>query len=97
MHFYHLTFEQVSEMPYRRFTFLNRCVDRIGAEQDIRTLRVLAAVTSGENYAQQMDVLEKNLGEIVRFKRKHITATTLDINTPDPAFDREGLHALRGM
>lgn len=97
MHFYHMAFERVMEMPYRRFVFMNRCIDRIGAEQDIRTLRVLAAVTSSETYVSELEALEKRVGEIVTFKRALVTATTLEIETIDPAFDREGLDELRSM
>lgn len=86
-------------MPVKRFWFYNKQVDRLAAEDDLRTLHLLGSATSNDAYKKAHEGLRKQMGEIFVIAPE---ASTLVINTettnePDPAFNRAGLHALRSM
>lgn len=81
--------------PIKRFWFLNRSIDRLQAEQDLRMIQIAASAGSQDGYSSLVDRLNKSMGEIVVFEQSMKTLN-LDDDTLDPQFDRQGLHALMG-
>jgi hypothetical protein len=90
---YSMDFDQLLATPIKRFWFLNRQVDRLRAEEELRQISLLAAAGSQESYTKAIENLEKSLGEIAVFQP---VAKVFDIKTQgrDPEFDQAGLHAL---
>ncbi|GAA4525522.1 hypothetical protein GCM10023174_10260 [Chelativorans composti] len=85
------------KMPLRRFWFFVSQVDRLRAEEEIRQLRVLAAVTSSDAYKKAIEVLQEEMGEIYIWEPLKVPPEMrVDPETGlDPEFDREGLRALK--
>lgn len=80
-------------MPVKRFWFYNRQVDRIAAEESLRFIDLLAAVTSKEAYGERVKALEKQMGEIYVLVPEE---TTLEVNSGlDPEFQVDKLKALQ--
>lgn len=94
MKFYGYDREKTLGLKIKWFWYLNRQIDRLRAEDDIRHLRLLASVGSEEAYKQTYDGLNTSLGQIsvIDEERRSIN---LDENGQDPAFDRTGLQKLR--
>lgn len=82
----------------KRFWFYHKQVDRIRAEEDLRSLHLLAGVTSQEGVKALQERLAEQLGEVLVFQP---VAPALNVNTnsdtneADPSFEREKLEALR--
>lgn len=83
-------------MPMRRFWFLNRQIDRIQAEQDLRHVQAVSASVSQDGYKKVFDTLQKTLGEIVVFEPS-VNMLNLDDNAPDPEFDRVAFDNLKKL
>ena len=90
-----IPYDALLKTPIKRFWFLNRQVDRLRAEDDLRRMKVLVAVNSNESFQQALDGFTKQMGTIAVFEEK----TRELVNDPetglDPEFDRAGLHALK--
>lgn len=83
-------------MPVKRFWFYNRQVDRLAAEEDLRMINLLVAVTSSEAYGKAVEGLRKSMGEIYVAMPVHHTMTVNgDDGEMDPEFDRSALLALK--
>lgn len=84
-------------MPIKVFWYLNKQVDRLRAEEELRQASILAAITSQEGYEKALENLRGQLGEIAVFEPS-VTTLNLDAATDeglDPEFDRAGLMALK--
>ncbi len=83
-------------MPMKRFWFYHRQIDRIRAEEDLRSLHLMAGVTSQEGLDQLQQRLTQQLGEIIVWQPP---TQALNVNTnpnePDPTFERDKLESLR--
>lgn len=64
MSHYSLTDRYVINMPIKRFWLLSSCIDRMNAADDIRGIRVAAAVLSKESYEEVSSHLTETIGEI---------------------------------
>lgn len=74
-------------------------MDRLQADDDIRQLTLLGAVTSDKSFKDQLGHLRKTLGEIAVYEpvaQKLVVANVQEAKH-DPEFDRGGLHALAGL
>jgi hypothetical protein len=82
--------------PIKFFWFLHKQIDRLRAEEDLRSLHLMAGVTSQEGVTQLQQRLTETQGQILVFQP---SVQVLDVNTnpnePDPTFEREKLEALR--
>lgn len=66
MHFYHLTFDQVMDMPFTRFVVLQRCAVIIELEQEARALGVHHAGKPGDrikDITKRLQELDKTRSE----------------------------------
>lgn len=72
MHFYSMSDEQVLKMPARRFWTLERQINRIRAESDLRQISTMSANNSADNHTQVRDRLVLELGDTAQFKRNLI-------------------------
>lgn len=80
------------------FWFMNRQVDRLQAEDDLRQLHLLGAATNQEGYSKAIEQFRKTMGEIVVFGPSEKTLEILiDPEVPDPSFERDKLHALKDL
>jgi len=80
--FYGMSDVQVLEMPVKRFWLLSSCVDRMKSADDIRSIRVAAAVLDQESYKTTLESLSESVGSIA--------------NKTDE-IDREGLDRLKAI
>jgi hypothetical protein len=85
--FYSLGYEGGLKLPIRAFWRLNSEIDRIEADQDRRTLRLLLAVNSGETAQGMLKELNERIGEVV--KSQNVLARTAE--------HQAGIEELRGM
>ncbi len=70
--FYHMTYQEVMEMPISGFWMYAKQMDRIRAEEELRAIKVGAAASSPEfakHYGQQ---LTEDLGEFVTAPKPEI-------------------------
>jgi hypothetical protein len=81
-------------MPAKRFWFYNNQVERMMAEQDLRTLELLALSHSGEGIQKAFERLVAERGQIFVYQpiEKQLN---LDDDSLDPEFNRDGLAALK--
>ncbi|NIH77429.1 tetrahydromethanopterin S-methyltransferase subunit G [Ochrobactrum sp. P20RRXII] len=78
------------------FWLHNRTIDRLRAEEDLRQIQVLAAVTSKDSYDSVVERLTKFLGRTVEFDEADKYELVIDPKTGrDVTFDHEGLKALK--
>ena len=76
-------------MPVTRFWLLSRTIDRIAAEEMIRSVQVAASVQSAEGFKDLMTQLNAQMGVVVEIdQKKKIMSEKLD---------RAGLAALKAM
>lgn len=80
-------------MPVTRFWMMQRNIDRITAEESIKSLTVSASSQSGEGFKKGMEDLREQLGDIVVYRH----AETVTGSRQDDEFDRAGLAMLRAM
>lgn len=66
MSHYSLTDKHIVDMPIKRFWLLSGSIDRMYASNDIRAIRVAAAVLSNEAYEEISSHLAETVGEISR-------------------------------
>lgn len=92
---FHFGFDELLDMPIKRFWFINSQIERLWAEKELRDVMVHAAVTSSEAFKTASERLERTMGTIVVFKPEPV-ALVIDTRTgTDKSFDRAGLHALK--
>jgi hypothetical protein len=84
-------------MPIKRFWFYHKQVDRLAAEEDLRMLNLLAAVTSSEAYGNTVEKLRRSMGEIYVMMPVQNTLVVVDgkVEELDPEYDRGALLALK--
>jgi hypothetical protein len=93
--------EYVLKMPVKRFWFYTKQVDRLAADEDLRMLSLLGAVTSSEGYKQRFDYLTKAVGEISVLMPEDPVfnldedGQPVDTSEMDPEFDRAAFHAFK--
>lgn len=93
--FYGFEYDALLNYPWKRFLYLQRQIDRIQAEEDLRQVQLLGMATSQDGYAAITERLSKQMGEIAVYE-PGITMLNLDDDQLDPEFNREALHALKG-
>lgn len=81
-------------MPVTRFWMMQRNIDRIAAEESIKSLTVSASSQSGEGYKKGMEDLRKQLGDIVVYRHAQVSAGPQE-NEEGP--DRAGIAMLKAM
>ena len=86
MRFYGANLNEVMNMPIRTFWFMNTCVDRLRAEEDMRQLSIASSAQSSDGYERKQESLNLQIGEVVKY---------------DPIIsavrDQEGFDELRGL
>ncbi len=80
--FYGLTDTHVLKMPIKRFWLLSGSIDRMKSADDIRSIRVAAAVLDDESYKKTLQSLSSSVG---------------DIATKVNEIDRDGLERLKAI
>ena len=80
--FYGLTDAHKLKMPIKRFWLLSSSIDRIKSADDIRSIRVAAAVLDQDAYKTTLQSLSESVGAV---------ATKTD------EIDREGLEQLKAI
>lgn len=80
--FYGLTDAHTLKMPIKRFWLLSSSIDRIKSADDIRSIRVAAAVLDQDAYKTTLQSLSESVGAV---------ATKTD------EIDREGLEQLKAI
>lgn len=93
---YGFTWDELAKLSIKRFWFLNRSIDRLRAEEDLRRIQLLASVGSSEAYKSATEHLDAQMGTIAVMEDKR-TELVLDDNGQDPEFDRAGLQKLKMM
>lgn len=76
-------------MPIRRFWLLHKNVDRLAAEESIRTATIGASVQSGEGMQTLMAGLKTQMGKVA------VIDEAARANSEQ--LDRTGLHALKAI
>lgn len=96
LQFYGIDYDRLLKTPVRRFWFLNRQIDRIQAEKELRQVQVVGSTTNQETWKNTVEGLQRTMGEIVVYEP---SSPVLDIASDgrDPDFDREGFERLRAM
>lgn len=96
---YSLSYREVLNTPKKVFFWMLNQAHRIDAEEDLRMLRVLAAVNSNqEGYNSISKGLTELLGVTLEYKTGgsgKVPKIEVDENGLDPEFDREALRALK--
>jgi hypothetical protein len=92
MRFYGLSDERLLKMPLRRFWLLNKNIDRLRAEEDLRMLSVALHAASGESAGDLSEKLMKQMGTVVEFDEAKRALTQANAER-----DRDGLMALKHM
>jgi hypothetical protein len=87
--------DEVLKMPIKRFWFYNKQVERMAAEEDLRMIELLAAVTSSEAYGKKLEDLRNIKGEIYVLMPETPTLVLDGNDEMDPEFDRAAFHALK--
>jgi len=93
--FYQLDYDHLLSYKWKRFLFLNKQIDRLQAEEDLRLVQLFSAAGSQEGYTALTERLQRQMGNVAVYEQT-ITVLNMDDNSLDPEFDREGLHALMG-
>lgn len=89
-------FEELMQIPLKRFWFLANQVDRLRAEQEIRQLQLLGSAQSGDAYKEAIKALKNEMGTVFVWSKNESTEIRIDPKTGlDPEFDRAGLQALK--
>lgn len=89
------TWDELAKLSIKKFWFLNRSIDRLRSEEDLRRIQLMASVGSSEAYSSALNSLQTQMGTIAVMEDKR-TVLVLDENGMDPEFDRAGLRALKG-
>jgi len=89
MRFYGMSDQALFEMPARRFWLLHRSIDRIAAEETVRSAQVAAAAQNGESFTQFVADLRTQMGDVVKIDRA-AKAMTAEL-------DRQGLATLKAL
>lgn len=80
---------KVLGLPIRTFWLFSKNVDRLSAERDLRLMQVMASAQSAEAYGKTYDLLERQMGQVVKFDQVAIAQTE--------QLDRAGLAELQSM
>jgi hypothetical protein len=86
---YRLSYQETMDLPAPVFWMLNKNIDRLRAEDDVRSLQTAIAAQSGESAQKHLDALHKQMGKVVEVDE---VAEAMNAE-----YDREGLLALKGM
>lgn len=89
MRFYGLSDRQVLEMPVTRFWLLHRSVDRIAAEESIRSAMIGASVQSGDGLSALLTDLRKQMGTVVDMDQVAVAM--------EAKLDKQGFAALKNL
>lgn len=73
---------------------MNRQIDRIEAERDLKQIQLLAAAGSADGYNKLVEQMNNTVGKIVVYEPS-IKRLNLDDDSPDPEFDRAAFEALK--
>jgi hypothetical protein len=65
--FYAMNYQEVRKLPVETFWMLNKNIDRIAAENDMRAAQIGIQVQSGEGFKDLMDNLRKQLGVVFTY------------------------------
>jgi hypothetical protein len=84
-----MNYKDVLSMPLRTFWMMNKNIDRIMAEADMRMLSVVAYAQSGDGIEDFTKKLRDQVGKIVE-----IDAAKMAMSE---TYDREGLLALKAL
>lgn len=91
-HFYATNIDAVLGMPIRRFWFMNGCIERVAAQNDIRSLTIAAmAQSTGEAGRNYHDRLVLNVGEIYTYSDEYNS----DKGLPNAERDQAGFEELK--
>lgn len=83
-------------MPIKRFWFMSNMVERLWAERDLRTVRLMASVGTPDHFKMVNENLLKERGQIYVFETTAPNELVLDpVTGLDVNFDRAGLKALK--
>ena len=91
---YSMTYREVRSLPIEAFWMLNKNVDRIAAENDIRALVVAIHAQSGEGFKDLMEGLTKQFGRVFEYdegKKAMIEAKKRDLLSSDEKADLNAL------
>lgn len=99
-----MSYLELRKLPIKTFWFLNRQIDRLQAEDDLRTLHLHASVGSKEGVETIHAQLQETYGQIfIEAPAASVMVVTdagkleIDRTKVHPDFDRAGLHALKGL
>ncbi|QIG69083.1 hypothetical protein EVB78_050 [Rhizobium phage RHph_N1_15] len=87
--------KELLQETIKHFWFLHKQADRMRAADDLRTLHLLAGVTSQEGVTKLQERLSEQAGEIYVFQPVAPTLVISDPTEPDPTFERGKLESLR--
>lgn len=74
--FYGMSDQQVMDMPARRFWWMDRCINRLQAAEDMRHISLAAAVNQGgDSLKNRVDHLKEELGTIAVVVKSNIEKT----------------------
>jgi len=65
MRFYSQGYQETLDLPLRTFWMMSGNVNRLGAEEDIRSLSVHAAAGSDKGFKETLERLQREMGEIL--------------------------------
>jgi len=87
MRFYGYTYREVQKLPIRNFWWLLKLIDRVTAEEDLRSLDIMTAAMGGDK------------DSILRFRQElsERVGTIVSGVMPVAELDREGLNDLKGL
>lgn len=87
---YSMTPDQVLATPIRLFWLLNKNIDRLNAEDDMRMLMIMGSHTSSEAFQTLQEALAKRVGKIASFDKSSAAFNPLNAKQ-----DKEGLMKLK--
>lgn len=65
--FYGMTYRDVMTLPIRTFWVMNSYVDRLRAEEELRSIDVQVGIQSADGYRQLIDRLHRERGEPAKY------------------------------
>lgn len=92
IHAYKMNPVEILKLPVKTFWLLHKNIDRINAEQDIRTATILCNVQSSEGVQDLFKSLNKQLGKVVVFNEEKLA-----LHEANQERDRIGLMELKSI
>lgn len=90
MRFYGLTYAELMATPIKTFWFMNASIDRINAQEDMRSLSVAVCSQGGEIALNHRERLVLEIGTVV-------TVTNNPLSAVNTARDKAGFADLKAM